>query len=70
MDDKAITVKGSKAHRFRKELRKKREKKLAPGQKAGDEDVKESNPEWLQAFNAESATLGPLSKPRLPKHEE
>ena len=53
-----------------KELRKKREKKLESGQIVGIQDVKESNPEWLQAFNAESATLGPLSKPRLPKHEE
>ena len=47
-----------------KELHKKREKKLEPGQKAGSPQKMEGNPEWLQAFNAELATLGPLSKPQ------
>ena len=48
-----------------KELHKKREKKLEAGQKAGFVAVKEGNPEWLQAFNAESASLGPMSRPIL-----
>ena len=48
-----------------KELHKKREKKLEPGQKAGFTVVDEANPDWLKAFNTESATLGPLSKPIL-----
>ena len=48
-----------------KELHKKREKKLEPGQKAGFTVVDEANPDWLKAFNSESATLGPLSKPIL-----
>ena len=48
-----------------KELRKKREKKLEPGQRAGSPEKMESKPEWLQAFNAESASLGPMSRPIL-----
>ena len=48
-----------------KELHKKREKKLEPGQKAGFTVVDEANPDWLKAFNTESASLGPLSKPIL-----
>ena len=65
MNDNRITVKGVQARRFRKHLRKKREKKLEPGQKAGFTVVDEANPDWLKAFNSESATLGPLSKPIL-----
>ena len=65
MNDNRIRVKGDKARLFRKELRKKREKKLEPGQRAGSPEKMESNPEWLQAFNAESASLGPMSRPIL-----
>ena len=65
MNDYRITVKGDQARRFRKYLRKKREKKLEPGQRAGFTVVNEANPDWLKAFNSESATLGPLSKPIL-----
>ena len=65
MDDKyKLNRLGFKSKRV-KELRKKREKKLEPGQKAGFTVVNEANPDWLKAFNAESATLGPLSKPIL-----
>ena len=65
MNDNRVTVKGDKARLFRNELRKKREKKLEPGQKAGFTVVDEANPDWLKAFNSESATLGPLSRPIL-----
>ena len=65
MDDKyKLNRLGFKSKRV-KELHKKREKKLEPGQKAGFTVVDEANPDWLKAFNSESATLGPLSKPIL-----
>ena len=65
MDDKyKLNRLGFKSKRV-KELHKKREKKLEPGQKAGFTVVDEANPDWLKAFNSESATLGQLSRPIL-----
>ena len=49
-----------------KELHKKKEKKLEPGQKAGFTVVPEARPDWLKAFSEELENLGPLSKPQKP----